>query len=582
MKSARAGATRVHIPDGMATGHETKVAPTIQLEGIEKQRIERGRNRIAVAALVFLGCFVILGVRIFDLSVVQGGGEPSLVRENGTFLSAHRADILDRNGVPLALNLETQSLAANPRKILNPVEVAEKLVQVFPEMNYDRLLGKLDSTKQFVWIKRRLTPREQFAVHGLGLPGLEFRREERRVYPHGALAAHMVGFVNVDNEGIAGVEKSFDSSLSNPAALGGPLELSVDVRVQHALRDEVSQAVKEFKAVGGYGIVGNVRTGEILGMVSLPDFNPNKPKGSVSDAMFNRAALGVYEMGSTFKVFTAAAALDSGVVGVSGGYDASKPLKISRFTIRDYHAKNRWLSVPEILIHSSNIGSAKMARDLGIERHRAFLGNLGLLRRSDIELPEVGRPLLPSPWREINTMTIGFGHGLSVSPLNLITGISAVVNGGVLMPATLLKTENAVGERVMSEKTSAVMRQIMRLVVLKGSGRKANLVGYAVIGKTGTAEKVSSSGGYSRKSLLSSFVGVFPGDHPEFIVLIALDEPKGNESTLNYATGGWVSAPAVKQVIRRIGPMLGVTPDIKHDERAAPTIPVSATRTVGG
>ena len=577
MTLARPGASRVHVPNGMATGHVLKPSAAIQLEGIEKQRIERGRNRLGLAALVFLGCFAIVGARVFDLSVIQGGGEPALARSvqssGGQVVSSNRADIVDRNNIPLAMNLEVQSLSANPRVIIDPVEASEKLVQLFPDLNYDSLLGRLDSERKFVWIKRRLTPREQASVLNLGIPGLEFHREERRVYPQAHLAAHVLGYVDTDNEGLAGIERSFNSALNNPAALEGPLQLSLDIRVQHAVHDALSNAVEEFKAKGGLGVVADVRTGEVLSMVSLPDFNPNVVKVSDRDALFNRAALGTYEMGSTFKVFTAAAALEEGVATVTSRYDATKPLRIARFSIRDYHAEKRVLNVPEILIHSSNIGSAKIARDLGIERHRAFLDKLGMLRKSDIELPEVGRPLIPNPWREINTLTIGFGHGLSVTPVNLVAGISAMVNGGVLRDLTLVKQEEdgAPGTRVISRKTSENINQMMRLVVQKGSGRRASVDGYAVMGKTGTAEKATKRG-YDRSKLYSSFVGVFPGDDPAYVVYVALDEPVGNESTFGYETGGWVAAPVVGKVISRIGPMLGVAPSEERDMRAEPTL----------
>ena len=304
----------------------------------------------------------------------------------------------------------------------------------------------------------------------------------------------------------------------------------------------------------------DVNTGELISMVSLPDFDPNLPSGAIGNAIFNRVTKGVYEMGSTFKLFTAAMALDVGSVDIGGGYDASKPIRIARFTISDYHGKKRWLSVPEILIYSSNIGAAKMALDVGAERQQKYLRNLGLLSPSEIELPEVGRPLKPATWREINTMTISYGHGIAVSPLQLTSGVSTLVNGGIRHPATLLARDiqqPITGERVISSTTSLQLRGLMRLVVRNGTGKNAEAEGYMVGGKTGTADKLGSSG-YERNKRIASFVAAFPINDPKFVVLVLVDEPNGIEETFNYATGGWVAAPAVGRIIANMGPLLGM------------------------
>jgi cell division protein FtsI (penicillin-binding protein 3) len=348
------------------------------------------------------------------------------------------------------------------------------------------------------------------------------------------------------------------------------LPLTLDLRVQHAMRAELARAMGRFSAIGAAGIVMDVTNGEVLALVSLPDFDPNDATAIDDRARFNRATLGVYEMGSTFKIFTTAMALDSGKVTLNGGYDATKPIRIARFVIRDFHAKRRWLSVPEIFMYSSNIGTVKMALDVGIAEQRAFMGRLGLLRASPVELSEVGQPLVPAKWREVNAMTISFGHGLAVSPMQLAGGVAAIVNGGVLYPPTLRKRpagEPLVGVRVISERTSEQMRRLMRLVVSKGTGRKAAAKGYLVGGKTGTSEKVVGRR-YRAKALMSSFVGAFPMTAPRYVVFAMLDEPTGTLETQNYATGGWVAAPVVGAVISRIGPLLGVRP---IDEEAPKT-----------
>jgi cell division protein FtsI (penicillin-binding protein 3) len=533
-----------------ATGH---------LEGIRKQALEVGRNRLLVTGALFALAFFAIAFRLVDLTFFSTGEPAFADAASPPPPITGRADIVDRNGVILATSLPTLSLYANPRDIINAEDAAERLVRALPELNREEVLIKLKSKSAFVWLKRDLTPKQQFAVNRQGIPGLAFRREERRVYPQLRAAAQVIGLTNIDGDGIAGIERRFDQFLKS----GGPaLVLSIDVRVQAIMRRELMRAMTEFRAIGAVGVVLDVRTGEVLAMVSLPDFDPNRPASSRGDAGFNRASKGVYEMGSTFKLFTVAMALDSGTVTLKDGYDASKPIRVARFTISDYHGKNRWLSIPEILIYSSNIGAAKMALDVGTDLQRAYLGRFGLLTPSSVELPEVGQPLTPPVWRDINTMTIGYGHGIAVSPLQLTDAAAALVNGGLYRPSTLLRQDPGKitpGKRVVSEKTSEQMRYLMRQVVLRGTGRKAETAGYAIGGKTGTADKIVD-GVYVNGALISSFIGAFPIKNPRYIVLAMLDEPKGDKRTFNYATGGWVAAPVVRGVVRRMGPLLGMEP----------------------
>ena len=532
----------------------------VRLEGTGKQAIETGRNRLLVTAVVFGLAFLVIAGRLIELAVWEGG--PRLARSPvpGPVL-AERADIIDRNGVILATSLPTASLFADPRFVPDAEEAADKLVRVLPGLDRSQVLAKLTSKGRFVWLKRNLTPNQQYEVNRLGVPGFAFQRGERRVYPHGREAAHVLGYTDVDGRGISGMESYFDATLKSGEQA---LRLSIDIRMQTVLRQEILAAMAEFRAKGAAGVVMNVNTGEVLALVSLPDFDPNVPATARGEPGFNRATKGIYEMGSTFKLFTTAMALDSGTVTLEDGYDASRPIRVARFTIADYHAKNRWLSVPEILLYSSNIGAAKMALDVGAKAQRDYLDRLGLLTPPAIELPEVGSPLTPAPWRDINTMTIAYGHGIAVSLLQMSAAVSTVVNGGIRRPPTLLYLPDGTavaGDRALSAETSRQMAGLMRLVVSRGTGRRADVPGYRVGGKTGTADKIYG-GRYRPDTLISSFVAAFPIDKPRYVVIVLLDEPKGNASTNGFATGGWVAAPAVGRIIKRIAPLAGILPEV--------------------
>lgn len=536
---------------------------TIRLDGTGKSAIDYARARLLVTGLFFFTCFAVLAGRIITLGVVgvaEAGPALAHMPAGGDSL---RADILDRNGVVLATNLVTASLYANPRKVLDPVDAAAKLVTVFPGLKRAVVEEKLLGSKAFVWLKRKLTPAQQDAVNRLGIPGLAFRDEVKRVYPQGPLLAHVLGHTDLDNHGRAGIEAYLDDRLTGGASAHGPLILSIDARVQHVLRDELGQAMKMFKAKGAAGLIMDVRTGELVAMTSLPDFDPNNPASAVGDKRFvNRVTHGVYEMGSTFKTFTVAMALETGTVRLRDGYDATRPIQVARYTIHDDHAKARWLSVPEIYMYSSNIATAKMALDAGPDLQREFFKRLRLFSRPEIELREVGTPQFPEHWREINTVTAAYGHGIAVSGLQLASAVSAVSNGGLFHPATLVKRDPSVpiaGERVVTQETSAKIQALMRLVVERGTGRRADAEGYMVGGKTGTAEKFRD-GQYMKDELLSSFVGVFPSHDPRYVVFAMLDEPQGTKETFGFASAGWTAAPVVRRTIIRAAPMLGVKP----------------------
>lgn len=532
----------------------------VHLDGSAKRVLETGRTRLLVTGALFAIAFAVVALRLTAVSLLQQGEEPRVAQSSAANgLLVGRADIVDRNGVVLATTLPTASLYANPHQVLDADDAAARLVDVLKELSQAEVASKLSSDKTFVWIDRNLTPREQYQVNRLGIPGLHFQTEERRVYPQGALTAHVVGFTDIDNRGLAGIEQSFDDVLRDSRR---PVRLSIDVRLQHILREELGRAIADFTGIGGAGAILDVNTGELVALVSLPDFDPNQPGTASDDARFNRASLGIYEMGSTFKIFNTALALDSGIVRLTDQFDATKPIRIGGFSIRDYHGKNRWLSVPEIFMYSSNIGSARMAEEVGGVAQKAFFSHLGMLRPASLELPEVGHPLYPDTWRPINTMTISYGHGLAVSPMHLVSGVAAMVNGGVMRPATLIARapgEVSEGERVISRDTSLMMRKLLRLVVEAGTGKNAEVPGYVVGGKTGTADKQSGKG-YDRNSRLASFIAAFPMNDPEYVVLVMVDEPKPNATSFGYATGGWVAAPAVGNVIRRMAPLIGLLP----------------------
>lgn len=554
----------------------------IRLEGSRKQALETGRNRVLVTGAVFAFAFLAISGRLVDLTVLDGPGEPRVAQSDGDRGgTTERGEVLDRNGIILATSLPTVSLYADASEVLDPTDATDRLLTVLPDLDRAEVITKLSSHGRFIWIRRNLTPSQQFQVNRLGIPGLQFHQSEKRVYPHGRLAAHILGLTDVDGRGIAGIERMYDEHLRTDDA---PIRLSIDIRVQAIVQEELASAVNEFQALGGAAIVFDVSDGETLAMVSLPDFDPNQPSTLQGEAGFNRATKGVYEMGSTFKLFTAAMALDSGTVTMQGGYDASKPIRIARFTINDDHAKKRWLSVPEIVTYSSNIGAAKMAMDVGTATQRDYLGRLGLLTAPTIEIPEVGKPLVPATWRDINTMTIAYGHGIAVSPVQLAAATATLVNGGIRYAPTLLHRDAGsplVGERVLSTDTSRKMRELMELVVDQGTGKQAKTAGYRIGGKTGSAEK-EANGKYRVHALISSFVGAFPIERPRYVVLVVLDEPHGNKRTYNYATGGWVAAPAVGRIVKRIAPLEGImpnTPDNGSVPAAAPeTTPRRAPR----
>jgi len=536
----------------------------------------KGQNRLRLVAFGFILCFTVIGARLVQLSVVRGyfGVNKKVVTRQ---MRIPRPDIIDRNGFLMASDIKVYSMFANPSKILDVDEAIELLTPVVPDLSVKFLRKRLSNRKKkFAWLKREISPSLRNEIYDLGIPGVYFRRETLRFYPKGKLGAHVLGYVDVDSRGIAGMEKYLDdqgalytASLADPknrAAL--PAYLSIDARVQHAMADEVAKAVEHFKAKAGAGALMDIHTGEILAMVSLPDYDPNAPLAAQQGKAINRITTGVYELGSVIKGVTFAMAFEAGVMTMNSKFDARAPLRVGRSLIHDFHAQKRILSVPEVFLYSSNIGTARMALAVGLEGHQAFLKKAGFFDKLVAELPEAAAPILPKRWSTITTVTAAFGHGFAIQPLQGLTATAALLNGGLLVPPTFLKrgreTATGLATRLISAETSKKMRYLFRLNAVKGTARKADKLakGYRLGGKTGTAEKVVN-GRYSKDHRLNSFVGAFPMEDPKYAVLIMLDEPKAVKGTFGYATSGWNAVPTAGKVVARVAPLLGIRPKIE-------------------
>jgi cell division protein FtsI (penicillin-binding protein 3) len=551
-------------------------------------RLDKSATRLGLVAFAFLGLYGVIGGRLLYLGLKPE--EQETVRSSTkSNISIARPAVIDRNGEMMASDIRTVSIFAEPHKIVDRDEAAELLNAVFPEMTGRELRDKLSPRRgggksRFAWIKREVTPQQWAQVHRLGIPGIAAIPENKRVYPNGNVAAHVLGFADIDNVGIAGIEKWIDSQGLNDLKGAGfateaqdlkPIQLSIDLRVTHAMRDEMLKAVNKYKAKAGAAALMDVNTGEILAHVSLPDYDPNQPALAQNDKNINRLQVGVFEMGSTFKALTTAMALDSGKYTVNSTFDARAPLRYGKFKIGDFHGKGRVLALPEVFVYSSNIGTARMALGIGVEGHKAFLRKMGQLDRMVTELPESSMPLVPKNWGELNTMTISFGHGLAVAPIQALTATAALVNGGLMIPPTYIKRtpEEAqkLARRVIKPETSEAMRYVMRLNAEKGSAARANIPGYYVGGKTGTSEKVVR-GRYSKEKVFNSFMAVMPADKPRYLVLTILDEPEAIPETMGQRTSGWNAAPTTGYIIERIAPMLDMTPRFENPDKPFPVV----------
>jgi cell division protein FtsI (penicillin-binding protein 3) len=539
----------------------------------------RAEGRLLVLGLAFVVLFGAVGTRMAVLASTEP--EEPRAEATGNPIIGQRADIVDRNGRILATNLETHALYAQPPQMIDPARAARELVRIFPELDEERLLSDFTGERKFIWVRRQISPEQLQAVHDIGDPGLLFGPREMRLYPNGAIAAHILGGAGYGREGVdsaevigtAGVERFFDARLRDPAAEGEPLMLSIDLTVQAAMEEVLDGGMTIMNAKGAAAIIMDVHTGEIIAMASLPDFDPNDrpaaPRtGDQSDnPLFNRAVQGVYELGSVFKIFPVAQAIDLGLINAQTMIDTSGPMTWGRFRIRDFRNYGPSLTATDVIVKSSNIGTARIALLLGIERQRSFLERLGFLAPTQIEMVEAptGAPLLPRDWSELSLLTISYGHGLSTSPLHLAQGYAAMVNGGTRVNATLLRQDGpAHGERVLSEQVSDIAVDMLRQVVTRGTASFANVEGYEVGGKTGTADKPrAAGGGYYDDKVIATFAGMFPASDPQYVVIVTLDEPVETTGPEPRRTAGWTAVPVAAELIRRTAPLLGLRPQVE-------------------
>ncbi|MDE2597295.1 MAG: penicillin-binding protein 2 [Sphingomonadales bacterium] len=557
--------TAIAVSTAVSSGRVELVNVRHRLLLIAKLRVLWVLGGFALIAFLALG-------RIAALGLFEQAPE---VRSMAEALLPERGDIVDRNGAPLARAFPAYSLWFNPKAmeggpplVKSPEEVAAALMRIFPDEDYDRLLERLKAGRP-AYLRHRILPEDANRIHALGEPALEFPRENERYYPQGSMGAHILGFVAADGHGRIGMEQVYDQRLTDPAMRGTPSVLSIDTRVQGALEDELMRGINDTQAKGAAGVILDVDTGEVLALASLPSFNPNLIDQAGALNIFNRVTNQVYELGSVIKPITIAAAIDAGTVGdLSRRYQSNRPLQIGGFEIHDSHSFGASLNVPEALIHSSNIVTAQVADELGAARLNATMRSLGMDERPYIELPAKGFPIWPrGDWSRITTMTVSYGHGIAVTPLHLASAYAAMVNGGIWRPATLQKLAPGTapaGRRVFQASTSARMRQLLRMIVDLGTGRKANAAGYRVGGKTGSAEK-PGAGGYRKSSLVATFAAAFPMDHPRYVIVAMLDEPQGTAATSGQRTAAFNAAPIVGRVVPRIGPLLGVMPDDSRD-----------------
>jgi cell division protein FtsI (penicillin-binding protein 3) len=536
-----------------------------------------GRNRLRLVTFGFILFFMSISAQLGYLTLWQGPPERATVEYSERL---PRPDIVDRNGVVLATDVPVFSLYADPRKILDIDEAVELLTATVSGFDAKGLRQKLmQPNRAFVWLKREVSPAEREAIHNLGIPGIGFRVETKRVYPMGRLASHVLGYVDLDSKGIAGIEKFLDdqgalytASLAEDNTRAMPAVLSIDIRVQHALADELARGITKFHAKAGGAIVLDVKSGEVLGLVSMPDFNPNQENKNFTFDQANRMTSGVFELGSVIKAATFAMALDYGAADLTSRFDARAPLVIGRAVIHDFQPTRRILTLPEVFINSSNIGTARMALGVDVEKHKEFLRRVGLMDRLVTELPENAKPLLPQRWGRLVQATVAFGHGFAVQPLQGAQVVASLLNGGNMIPVTFMKRDRAdakaMAHRVVKAETSEKLRYLFRLNGLEGSARKANAnaPGYRIGGKTGTAEKVVN-GRYDKSKNLTSFVGAFPMDDPQYVVMVMLDEPQATPETYGFSTSGWNAVPTAGNVIARIAPLLGIEPVLTDEER---------------
>lgn len=550
----------------------------VTVEGQKRCAAARAQSRLSIVALCALLCYAVIMLRIMDLTIVQsiytpaaGEGMEVEQQNNVDLIAARRGDIYDRNGFLIATTLKTTSLFVDPLLVLEPQKLLSQVHQVIPKLDLEEAVEAIHADNRFGWLAHNLSPAQQRAILEIGDPALGFQPKYTRIYPQGSLFAHMVGYTDTDGLGLAGIERSYDDVLS----AGQDVHLTLDLRLQHLTKRELMKSITDFEAVAGVGLILDAQSGEVLAGISLPDFDLNRSSTASSNQKFNRLTLGVYELGSVFKIFSTAAALELKDLKMSHVFDAKEPIKVGWHTIRDFHAKKREMTLPEVFMYSSNIGSARMGEMIGEKGLKNFYSDLGLMKRASFCIKEIGAPIIPTIWRKSTVMTVSYGHGIATSPLQMSAAVGTILNGGYALTPHLVKSYGAEGDgeqeglqsdsgalktekiQILSEETSKKMRQLLRLVVTKGTAKKADVKGLVIGGKTGTAEK-NHDGRYDRSKLISSFVGAFPMNDPRYVIMVMVDEPKGQKESYGYATAGWVAAPAAKRIATSMASVLGL------------------------
>ena len=525
--------------------------------------------KLLVCSLIFVISFTTIGYRTITLASVKKDNLSKTVNkkiETRTFKENLRGNIYDRNNNILATTINTLSLNINPQEVLNKDETIAKLIQIFPNLNNKNLLKKLNSNKKHINLLREISPKDYIRLLQIGIEGLKIQKSTKRIYPNNSLASHILGGTDIDGKGIAGIEKKFDSQLQE----GKSINLSIHSGIQHITKKLLSDQITRFEAEGGAGIVMDAKNGQVYSIVSLPDYNANNYNKTLNKKLFNKATKGIYELGSTLKLITAAIAFESKLINENEVFDVSKPLRVSSRIISDFHPLGYAINIPEVIVHSSNIGSAKIAEKFGPSIQLKYLRSLGLMNILPLEIPELGKPQVIMDKKVLSTMTISYGHGISITPMHLTSATATIVNNGIKVNPTLLLDKTLLENvQIISSETSMKMKSIMRLVVSNkyGTAKKAEVAGYLIGGKTGTAEKINPNGGYFKKKNIVAFTGAFPMNEPQFIITIMIDNPKGQKFSHGYRTAGWVAAPVVKRLVTRIAPILGVKPQLESSSK---------------
>ena len=530
-----------------------------------KNNLKLRRIKLSICSVLLIFSFTIIGYKTFSLASITKVDKnqiSSKKNQQSLFSKLNRGNIYGRNGELLATTIDVNSLNINPQEILNKNETIKKLNKIFPELKEESLWRKLNTKKRHVNLLREISPKQYVLLLEEGIEGIKIEAKDKRIYPNNNLVSHILGGTDIDGKGIAGIEKSFNEKLLN----GEDITISIHNGIQYITEKIMSEQIKKFEAEGGAGIVMNAKNGEIYAITSLPDYNANNYNNINNQNLFNKATKGIYELGSTLKLITAAVAFESDHVKENDVFDVSTPLKVSSRTIRDFHPLNYRLNIPEVIVHSSNIGSAKIAKKFGTSTQLKYLKSLGLMDKLDLEIPELGKPQVLKDGKLLTTMTISYGHGIAITPLHLASATATIVNDGVeIKPTLLISNSKLSNNRIFSSETSKKMKSIMRLVVSSkhGTAKKAQATGYLVGGKTGTAEKVNQTGGYSKKQNIVAFTAAYPMNDPQFVITVMIDNPKGQKFSFGYRTAGWVAAPVIKRLVTRISPILNIKPKTK-------------------